>query len=95
MDALIQAIEDLTKIMKGTTGGCSGTEAKIIKLLEKLHSTASEMPHLAMLAPEMDPLHHLWNHSIDWCSSLSRQLEKIIMLYQGAVQTATNAPPQN
>ena len=92
MDALIQAIDDLTKIMKGSVGGCSGTEAKVIKLLERLGSTAREKPHLALLAPEMDQLHHLWTHSIDWCSSLSRQLEKIIIIYQEAVQTAPNAP---
>ena len=93
MKAFIEAIDTLTATWQGAVSGSSEAEAGVLDLLVRLRSTAQKTPHIPSLAPDMDRLHHLWTHSIDWCSNLSRQLERIIILYQEAVQSPPEAPP--
>ena len=94
MNALIEAIDDLAATMQETVSG-SATQTQVLGLLERLQSNARSQSRLTSLAPDMEQLHHLWTHSIDWCSHLSRQLERIIILYQEAVQTDPKVPPPN
>ena len=92
MKAFIEAIEALTATMQRTVSGNSETEARVLDLLMRLQFTADSTSSIPLLAPDMDRLHHLWTHSVDWCSNLSRQLEKIIILYQEELQSLPEAP---
>ena len=92
MDALIEAIDTLATSLKRTVGGCSEEETQILDLLEGLLATMQKDPVETSLASDMAQLRHIWTHSIDWCSDLSRQLEKIVILYQEANQAASKTP---
>lgn len=87
---MIEAINVLVAALRRSAVGSTGVERQILCLLEKILATAPYAADAGAFEKEMDRLHHIWVHSIDWCSALSRQLEKIIMLYHEQADRGTN-----
>ena len=88
MGRLIDAIRALATDMNRSVDGLTGSEKQILTLLEKILNAAQNATDSKAYVRDMNHLHRIWVHSIDWCSTLSRQLEKIIMLHQEQMEGA-------
>lgn len=58
------------------------TEHTVIELLHNLGAAADTVPDVRMLTPQVLELEHYWLHSVDWCSTLSKAIEKILILQE-------------
>jgi hypothetical protein len=59
------------------------------------------LAHFVVLDPQASELHRavmrlkaFWAASIDWCSALSRQVERILIIYEDLLQAAGTAAPE-
>jgi hypothetical protein len=51
-------------------------------LLRDLDDAISRIQDVRLMAPQMRALEDYWLHHIAWCSVLSKEIEKIIILYE-------------
>jgi len=58
------------------------TEYTVIELLHNLGVAADRVQDVPMLAPQIFDLEHYWLHSVDWCSTLSKEIEKILIIQE-------------
>jgi len=58
------------------------TEQITTSHLKSLLAAMEDAEHPAALAPRFADLEQFWLSSVAWCSQLSKDLEKIIIIYQ-------------
>jgi len=94
MKQLQQAIVDLMAALD-----TRGPHAELAEQITLVH--LRRLAHLVALDPQASDLHPavmqfkaFWAASIDWCSALSRQVERILIIYEDQLQAAQAAAPE-
>lgn len=77
-------IQDTMERLKSQVVGAGSAEAAALVYLRAIARSLSGPPH--RLESRIAELRRFWLESVPWCSPLSKDLEKIIILYSEAVE---------
>lgn len=86
MDRLCQAIQDLIRHLKSTPVAQQSLEAECLRHLDGLLK-AAENRNLPLLNRKAGEIRNFWLQSVPWCSTLSRDVEKLLILYEEMLQS--------
>ena len=82
MDRLREEIRLLRTRLEAMKPLPGSTEHTVIGLLHNLSVAAERTPDARLLTPHILELEHFWLHSVAWCSSLSKDIEKILIVQE-------------
>lgn len=80
MEHLREEIRFLTAKLKALHPPPGSTEDAVIGLLQNLSAAADKTQDARLLSPQILQLEHYWLHYVAWCSALSKEIEKILIL---------------
>ena len=75
-------IADLIRKLETTTLSIGGAEAVTLERLRLLYAAVEKSQHAIELNPLFQELKQFWLESIDWCSQLSRDIERLLILQE-------------
>ena len=75
-------IRSLTARLEASRPLPGSTEEKVLDLLLDLGTAAGRLQDARLLNPRLRALEDFWLHSVPWCSVLSKEIEKILILYE-------------
>ena len=75
-------IAALIRKLETTTLSIGGVEAVTLERLRLLHAAVEKSQHAIELSPLFQELEQFWLDSIDWCSQLSRDIERLLILQE-------------
>ena len=75
-------IEALIRKLETATLSIGGAEAVTLERLRLLRAAVEKSPHAIELSPLFQELKQFWLDSIDWCSQLSRDIERLLILQE-------------
>ena len=81
MEELCQAIRTLIRRMELTPAYAGSVEAMTLDRLRVLCAAAEKEQQAGELTLLFGELRQYWLHSIDWCSQLSKEIERLLILY--------------
>jgi hypothetical protein len=83
MEELRKEIRSLIRRMERVPPPVGSVEAITLDRLRMLSAAAEEVPESesGALASLLGELRGFWLHSIDWCSQLSKDIERLLILY--------------
>jgi len=82
MDRLREEIRCLRTKLEALQPLPGSTEHTVIGLLHNLSAAVEKSPDVRLLAPQILELEHYWLHSVAWCSALSKEIEKILIVQE-------------
>jgi hypothetical protein len=88
MDQLRKEIDALTDLLEQPGRIGSDVEDQAIRHLKRLMAADEKA-----LDVNIADLKQFWTSSVDWCSELSRQIEKLIIMYEDLLETGNRSPP--
>ena len=88
MEALRKEIRSLIRRMERAPSPVGSVEALALDRLRILSAAAEQVPETGEFASLLGELQGFWLHSIDWCSQLSKDIERLLILYD---DRSTNA----
>jgi hypothetical protein len=81
MEDLRQAIGSLIHRMELAPALTGSVEAATLDRLHGLYAAAERAQHADELGPLFGGLQQFWLSSIDWCSQLSKDIERLLIIY--------------
>ena len=94
MERLRQAIVDLIVVLDDLGPTAGAAEQITLAHLRPLARRVSRVRRPSDLYELMMHFKEFWATSIDWCSALSRQVERIIIIYEELMQASNDAAPE-
>lgn len=85
MDRLCRAINDLIKHLKSIPVAHQSVEANCLRYLQGL-LRAAEIRNSLLLESQVTEIRNFWLQSVPWCSALSKQIERVLILYDETLQ---------
>jgi len=80
--ALAEELSQLIKKIVNAGNADSGVELHVMNYLKKILAELERPGSVSLLMENFSGLRQFWLESIPWCSELSRDIEKIIMMYE-------------
>jgi hypothetical protein len=87
MEHLREEIQALAAKLAASHPPPGSTEETVLALLLDLAAAANRVKDLRLLNFRIRALENVYLHSVAWCSVLSKQIEKILILYEDLVAT--------
>ena len=81
MEDLRQAIRSLIRRMELAPAPAGSVEALTLDRLHELYAAAERAQQAGELGPLFGELRQFWQDSIDWCSQLSKDIERLVILH--------------
>jgi hypothetical protein len=81
MESLRQEIRAMMRQLAIAPPTAGSAEEMTLNRLQTLCKAAERAQHPRELTPLLMELRQFWLHSIDWCSQLSKDIERLIILY--------------
>lgn len=81
MRALKKEITILIEKLSALQPGPGSTEARVLEILRTICADAQGVSDPRRLATHFAELNHFWANAVAWCSELSRDLEKLIIMH--------------
>ena len=82
MDRLKEEIRLLRTRLEAMQPLPGSAEYTVMGLLHNLSAAAERTPDIRLLVPQIRELEHFWLHSVAWCSTLSKDIEKILIVQE-------------
>lgn len=82
MDRLREEIRLLTAKLEALHPLPGTPEDAVIELLQNLGAAADKAHDARLLSSQILGLEHYWLHHVEWCSVLSKEIEKILILQE-------------
>ena len=92
MDELRKAIRDLLAKLEQANPGKGSVERYSIILLRRLAGIAGRTTCAADLDNVIDGLRGFYIRSVPWCSELSRDIEKLLIIHEALSDADSRAP---
>jgi len=80
MEDLRREMHALIRRMEAALPPVGGVEEKTLHRLRTLSAAAEKAQEISELSPLFLDLKTFWLNSIDWCSQLSRDIERLLIL---------------
>ncbi len=94
MESLREEIHSLITRLEGNLAPSGHVEAQTLVRLRALQAAADKAMAAGELTLEIMALRQYWLDSIDWCSQLSRDIEKLLIIQEElAAQSTDSAEP--
>lgn len=82
MEGILKEIESLIEYLEKSKPHSESTEGVAIEYLKCLLNKPENLSKPENLNPEFSKFKRFWLESVPWCSDLSGQIEKLIILYE-------------
>jgi hypothetical protein len=82
MERLRQEIRLLMSRLEASRPPADSRERAVLERLRNLAAAAEKTSDPRALAPQMALVTHFWLNAVDWCSQLSKDIEKIIIIQE-------------
>ena len=93
MDELKAEIKKIVSNLKASNPGYQNPEQSALNYLERIAQECKTKSDISELDSIVSELRLFWLNSVAWCSPLSKDIEKIIILYEEYATAAENSPP--
>ena len=93
MDDLKDALEALMTQLSQALPAAGTTEGKALPHLKRIQDGMVCGHSPRDLVPAVNELRQFWLDSVAWCSTLSRDIEKIIMIHGELLEAAAQSHP--
>ena len=80
MEDLRREIHTLIRRMEAAVAPVGGVEEETLHRLQALSAAAEKAQQISELAPLFLDLKDFWLNSIDWCSKLSKDIERLLII---------------
>ena len=88
MDELKRELDALVARLIAGDAEVDATAAQVLPYLKTLQSAMERCRSPLGLVPTVNALRQFWMTSVPWCSGLSRDIEKIIIIHEELVEAA-------
>ncbi len=88
MHALKQEINILVDKLSALQPGPGSVEARVMTAVSRIAEEAQHVSDPQQLSSHFSELNHLWANAVPWCSELSKELEKMIIMHAELLDAA-------
>lgn len=91
MESLRKEIFSLITRLEGNLAPLGHIESQAVVRLRALQAVAEKATAAGELTPEIMALRQFWLDSVDWCSQLSRDIEKLLIIQEELATQGTDS----
>ena len=93
MNEFMAEINKTVSNLKAANPGHQSPEQIALSYLEAISQKGKSISNISELDPIISELRLFWLNSVAWCSQLSKDIEKIIIIYEeSAINNANSSP---